>query len=72
MEFQPHSMHAVDLRAYQDDDYLADLRIRSSQQGENHGVPTIQDKEEGRTSPPSSFTNSKVQAMAQIVETSQN
>jgi len=62
----------ADLSAYQADDYLADLRIKSSQQGEDDGVPTNQDKKEGPTSPSRSFTSSKVQAMAQIVEKSQN
>jgi len=57
------------LRAYQDDDYLADLRIKSSQEGEDDGVPTTKYKEEG---PTRSFANSKIQALAQIVEGSQN
>lgn len=35
------------------------------------GVPTIQDKEEGPTSPTRSYASSKVQAMAHIVEKSQ-
>ena len=35
------------------------------------GVPPNQDKEEGPPSPTGFFTNSKVQAMAQIVEKSQ-
>jgi len=68
----PATFNISDLNAYQADDYLADLRIKSSQQGEDHGVPTNQDKGEGSTSPSRSFTNFKVHAMAQIVEKSQN
>jgi len=66
------TFNVADLSAYQADDYFANLRIKSSQQGEDDGVPTNQDNEEGPTSPSRSFTNSKVQAMAQIVEKSQN
>ena len=29
------TFNVADLKAYQDDDYLADLRIKSSQQGED-------------------------------------
>ena len=65
------TFNVANLSAYQADDYLANLRIKSSQQGEDEGVPTNQDKEEGPTSPTRSFANSKVQAMAQIVEKSQ-
>ena len=65
------TFNVADLSACQADDYLADLRIKSSQQGEDDGVPTNQDKKEGPTSPSRSFTSSKVQAMAQIVGKSQ-
>jgi len=62
------TFNVADLNAYQADDHLADLRIKSSQQREDDRVPTNQDKEEG---PTSSCANSKVQAMARIVEKSQ-
>jgi len=65
------TFNVADLSAYQADDYFADLSIKSSQQGEDDRVPTNQDKEEGPTRPTRSFTNSKVQAMTQIVEKSQ-
>jgi len=65
------TFNVADLSAYQADDYLADLRIKSSQQGEDDGVPTSQDKEEGPTTPTRSYESSKVQTMAHIVEKSQ-
>jgi len=37
--------NVVDLSAYRADDYLAGLGIKSSQQGEDDGVPTNKDKE---------------------------
>jgi len=41
------TFNVADLSAYQADDYLEDLRIKSLQQGENDGVLHSQDKEEG-------------------------
>jgi len=58
------------LKAYQEDDYLADLRIKSSQQGVDDRVPTTNDKEERPTSPTRSIASSKVQALAHIIEES--
>ena len=66
------TFNVANLKAFQDDDYLADLRIKSSQQGEANGVPTTKDKEEGPTSPTRFIGSSKVQALAQIVEESQS
>jgi len=61
----------ADLKAYHEDDYLADLRIKCSQQGEDDGVPTTINNEEGPTSPRRFISSSKVQALAHIVEESQ-
>ena len=41
------TFNVTDLSAYQADDYLPDLRIKSFQQGEDDGVPLSQDNEEG-------------------------
>jgi len=38
------TFNAVDLRAYQDDDCLVDLRIKPSQQGEDDRVLTTKDE----------------------------
>ena len=62
----------ADLSTYQADDYLADLRIKSSQKGEDDEVPLSQDIEEGPKSLIRSNASSKVQAMAQILEKSQS
>jgi len=64
------TFNVADLKAYQEDYYLANLRIKSSQQGEDDGVPTTNDKEEGPTSPTRSIASSKAQALAHIVEKS--
>jgi len=66
------TFNVADLSAYQADDYLADLRIKSHQQGADDGVSLSQDMEEGRRSPARSNARSKVQAMAQILEKSQS
>jgi len=63
--------NVADLSAYQADDYLADLRMRSFQQGEDNGVLLSQDIEEGPKSLVRSNASSKVQAMAHILEKSQ-
>ena len=55
------------LQAYHKDDYVADLKIKSSQQGENDVVITTIDNKEGPTSQSRSKTSSKVQALVQIV-----
>jgi len=65
------TFNVIDLSAYQADDYLADLRIKSSQQGEDDGVPTNQGIEEGPKSLTRSNASSKVQAMAHIVKKNQ-
>ena len=65
------TFNVADLSAYQADDHLTDLRIKSLQQGEDDGVPFSQDMEEGPKSPTRSNASSKVQAMAQILEKSQ-
>jgi len=44
------AFNVADLRAYQDDDYLANLRIKSSQQGEDNGFPITNDKERSNKS----------------------
>ena len=62
------AFNMADLSAYQADDYLQDLSIKSLQQGEDEGVPHIQDKEEGPKSPTRSNASSKVQAMVQMLE----
>jgi len=49
------------LQAYHKDDYVADLKIKSSQQGENDVVITTIDNKEGPTSQSRSKTSSKVQ-----------
>jgi len=36
------TFNAVDLSPYLQDDFLADLRIKSSQQGKDDGVPSSQ------------------------------
>ena len=61
------TFNVADLQAYHEDDYLADLMIKSSQQGEDGVVPTIIDNEEGPTSQSRSIISSKVQALVQIV-----
>jgi len=61
-----------DLSAYQADYYLAGLRFKSHQQGEDDGIPLRQDMEEGPRTPAKSNASSKVQAMAQILEKSQS
>jgi len=66
------TFNVADLKAYQNDDYLADLRSKYSQQGGDDGVPTTIDKEEGLTSLTRSIPSSKVQALAHIVEESQS
>jgi len=43
---------------------------KSSEQGEDDGVPTTNDKEGGPTSPTRFILSSKVQALAHIVEES--
>jgi len=45
------TFNVADYKAYHEDDYLANLRIKSSQQGEDDGVPTTINNEEGPTSP---------------------
>jgi len=65
------TFNVADFSVYQTDDYLADFRIKSLQQGEDHGVPLSQDMEEGPKSPARYNTSSKVQVMAQILEKSQ-
>ena len=65
------TFNVADFSVYQTDDYLADFRIKSLQQGEDHGVPLSQDMEEGPKSPARSNVSSKVQAMAQILGKSQ-
>ena len=45
------TFNVADLKAYHEDDHLANLRNKSSQQGEDDGVPTTIDVEEGPTSP---------------------
>ena len=66
------TFNVADLKTYQEDDYLANQNIKSSQQGEDHGVLTTNSKEEGPTSQRRPIANSKVAAMAQIVEKTQN
>jgi len=44
------TFNVADLKAYQDDDYLADLRIKSSQQREDDGVPTTMIKKRSNKS----------------------
>jgi len=65
------TFNVADLQAYHKDDYLADLRIKSSQQGENDVFSPTIDNEEGPTSQSGSNTSSKVQALVQIVQESQ-
>ena len=50
------TLNVADLSPYHANDYLVDLRIKSSQQGEDDGVPTTKDKEEGPTSSSRSIT----------------
>jgi len=64
------TFNVADLKAYHEDNYLADLRIKSSQQGEDDGVPITIDNEEGPTSPTRFNSNSKVQALTHIMEES--
>jgi len=64
------TFNVADLKAYHEDDYLADLRIKSSQQGEDDGVPTTIDNDKGPTSPTRFNLSSRVQALAHIVEES--
>lgn len=45
------TFNVADLSAYQADDHLEDLRIKSLQQREDDGVPFSQDMEEGPKSP---------------------
>jgi len=59
------------LKAYQEDNSIADLRINSPQQGEDDGVLINNDKEGGPTSPKRFISSSKVKALAHIVEQSQ-
>ena len=62
------TFNVANLQAYHDDDYLADLRIKSSQHGEDDGVPTTMDKEEGPTTHSRSISSSKLQALLQNVQ----
>ena len=65
------TLNIANLQAYHEDDYLADLRIKSSQQEEDDAAPTTIDNEEGPTSQSRPITNSKIQALVQIVQESQ-
>jgi len=65
------AFNVADLSAYQVDDCLEDLRIKSLQQGEDDGVPHNQDKEEGPKSPTRFNASSKVQAMVQMLKENQ-
>jgi len=65
------TFNVADLSAYQADDYLADLRIKPSQQGEDDGVLLSQYIRGGPESLVRSNASSKVQAMAHILENSQ-
>jgi len=65
------TFNVADLQAYHEDNYLAHLRIKSSEQGEDDVVPTTIDSEEGPTSQPRYNTSSKIQALVQIVQESQ-
>ena len=65
------TFNAADSQAYHEDDYHVDLRIKSSQQGEDDAVPTTIDNEEDPTSLSRSNTSSKIQALPQIVQESQ-
>jgi len=65
------TFNAAELQAYHEDDYLADLRIKSSQQGEDDVFSTTIDNKEDPTSQSRSNTSSKVQALVQIVQESQ-
>jgi len=58
------TFNIADLSTYQADDYLDDLRIKSSQQGEDDRVPLSQDIEEGTKSLARYNASSKVQPMA--------
>ena len=64
------TFNVANLKAYHEDDHLTDLRIKSSQQGEDDGGPTTIDNEEGPTSPTRFNSSSKVQVLAQVVEES--
>jgi len=64
------TFNVADLKAYHHDDHLTDLRIKSSQQGEDDGVPATIDNEGGPTSPTRFNSNSKDQVLAQVVEES--
>ena len=65
------TFNVAELKAYHDGDYLVDLRIKSTQQGADDGVPTTINKEEGPKSLTRSNTSSKVQALTHIVQESQ-
>ena len=64
------TFNVADLQAYHEDDYLADLRIKSSPKGEDDVVPTTIDNEEDPTSQSRSNTSSKLQALVQTVQES--
>jgi len=60
----------ANLSAHQGNNYLADLRMKPSQQGEDDGIPFSQDIEEGPKSLVRSNVSSKVHVMAYILEKS--
>ena len=62
------TFNVADLQPYHEDEYLADLTIKSSQQGEDDAVTTTSNNEEDPPSHSRSITSSKVQAMVQKVQ----
>jgi len=65
------TFNVIDLSPYLLDDYLADLRIKSSQQGEDNGVLPSQVNEDAQTSPGSPNLMSKVQRIAHNLQRTQ-
>jgi len=65
------TFNVADLSPYLSDDYLADLRIKSFQQGEDDGVLPSQDPKDDQSSDGSPKSTSKVQRMAHILQRTQ-
>jgi len=59
------------LSPYLPDDYLVDLRIKSSQQGKDDGVPSSQSNEDAQTSLVSLNLASKVHRITHILQENQ-
>ena len=65
------TFNVANLSSYLLDGFLADLRIESSQQGDDDGVPSSQPNEDAQTGLGSLNSPSKVQRMTHILQRDQ-